>query len=984
MLSLTLADNGGPTQTLAVLAGSPLIDAGNDAFVPITQTSDQLGGTHDRIFGAAVDIGAIEVQPPEVTIEQGATQLDPTNATSVTFDIVFDAAVDVLTFDGADIDLSASTVGGTLSSVITTSSLNPFASQFTLTVTGMSGEGLVIPVVTAGGATDASGEVNLGSTSIDNEVTFDNLAPSVTINQGALQNDPTNVPSIVFDILFSEDVVGFGSGNIDFTGTTASVFGSVVIQNGPGDYTLTVFLNPGEGDVVVSIQAGEVTDVIGNLNVASTFTDNTVHFDDVAPTVTVNQASTQTDAGYGSTVKFDVVFSESVVGFVASPAQMSFAGSTATGSFTTSVSGSGAAYVVTVSGFTAGGTVVANILGGSVADTAGNFNVASTSTDNNVTLINSGTVQFSAPTYTVNENGTTATITVTRTGGTEGELKVDYATVLGGTATSPADYVGATATGTLTFAAGSAVSQDILITINDDTDFEGNETVNLALSNVTVDLLAAAGALGTPSTAVLTIDDFEAGTLSFSAPNYFIDETTGLPIAAITVTRTLGSDGAVGATYSIANGTALLGSDYSASATPNPLTWLAGDATSRTIVIPITNDTLNEGNETILLGLGTITGGALTGITSAVANILPSDGIKIDASTSFKAISFLDQDSDKVKVSFGGNSGSAEVFRTDPDGDGKGPIELIVLTGTDPLKSTLTVAVTKAAKKINPTADGRTSIGTVIGTGLKKLTAKASDLIGLGINVGTDYLGSVSVMSIRNGADIVAGGTNLQKTSIAVGPGKLAGDGTISTGSDITLGSILFSLKATSYDDVGVDSTVNDITAPRIGTITIKANFGAEIDVSGAGVDHLKKKNSLGKLDVRGVIDGSNMNVIGNIGTVSSYGFLNSRLFGGYVGNDIGTTPLGFAIGAASPTTIKTFKTLKNKTLTGTFANSSVIASVITNATLANVTTANAGDAFGIFAKSFETITTTIGGVKTTTKDSAAFTAVGDFDIAIV
>jgi hypothetical protein len=54
----TLADNGGPTQTMALLPGSPAIDAGGTTYASAT---DQRGFA--RIVGGAVDIGAFEVQP---------------------------------------------------------------------------------------------------------------------------------------------------------------------------------------------------------------------------------------------------------------------------------------------------------------------------------------------------------------------------------------------------------------------------------------------------------------------------------------------------------------------------------------------------------------------------------------------------------------------------------------------------------------------------------------------------------------------------------------------------------------------------------------------------------------------------------------------------------------------------------------------------------------------------------------------------------
>jgi predicted outer membrane repeat protein len=57
----TLANNGGPTETDAPLAGSPTIDTGDDTVIS-TVTTDQRG--LPRKSGSHVDIGAVEVQQP--------------------------------------------------------------------------------------------------------------------------------------------------------------------------------------------------------------------------------------------------------------------------------------------------------------------------------------------------------------------------------------------------------------------------------------------------------------------------------------------------------------------------------------------------------------------------------------------------------------------------------------------------------------------------------------------------------------------------------------------------------------------------------------------------------------------------------------------------------------------------------------------------------------------------------------------------------
>ena len=79
-----LKDNGGPTQTFALLAGSPAIDMGSNALIPAGVTTDQRGAGFPRIRGGVVDIGAYEVQnSAPVAASQSVSTLSgsPTNIT---------------------------------------------------------------------------------------------------------------------------------------------------------------------------------------------------------------------------------------------------------------------------------------------------------------------------------------------------------------------------------------------------------------------------------------------------------------------------------------------------------------------------------------------------------------------------------------------------------------------------------------------------------------------------------------------------------------------------------------------------------------------------------------------------------------------------------------------------------------------------------------------------------------------------------------
>ena len=111
-----------------------------------------------------------------------------------------------------------------------------------------------------------------------------------------------------------------------------------------------------------------------------------------------------------------------------------------------------------------------------------------------------GTIDLSATTYSVNENGGTVTITATRTNGSTGAVSVNYATS-NGTATAGSDYTAAS--GSLSWANGDTASKTFTISITDDSLAENDETVNITLSNPT------GGAVLGGNSAVLTIVDNE-------------------------------------------------------------------------------------------------------------------------------------------------------------------------------------------------------------------------------------------------------------------------------------------------------------------------------------------------------------------------------------------------------------------------------------------------------------------------------------------
>ena len=111
---------------------------------------------------------------------------------------------------------------------------------------------------------------------------------------------------------------------------------------------------------------------------------------------------------------------------------------------------------------------------------------------------NSAGVKFSAATYNALETDHATQITVTRSGDSSGAISIEYGT-FDGSASERSDYTAAF--GLLRFGAGE-INKTFTVLLNEDAFQEGDETVNLRLSNPT-----GGAFISGPSTAVLVIGD---------------------------------------------------------------------------------------------------------------------------------------------------------------------------------------------------------------------------------------------------------------------------------------------------------------------------------------------------------------------------------------------------------------------------------------------------------------------------------------------
>ncbi|NGZ09237.1 MAG: LEPR-XLL domain-containing protein, partial [Nitrospira sp. LK70] len=233
---------------------------------------------------------------------------------------------------------------------------------------------------------DAAGNERVSANStFRTAVGADTVAPTVvSINRAT--TSPTNAATVQWTVTFSEAVTGvdladFALAATGVTGATLStVTGSgttysVTANTGTGNGTLG--LNLVDNDSIVDGSANPLGGTgVGNGNV----TGQVYTIDKTAPTVTINQATGQTDPASTSPINFTVVFSKTVTGFTTGDVTLS---GTA-GATTATVTGSGTTYNVAVSGMTTSGTVIATVAAGVASDAAGNLNQAATSTDNTV------------------------------------------------------------------------------------------------------------------------------------------------------------------------------------------------------------------------------------------------------------------------------------------------------------------------------------------------------------------------------------------------------------------------------------------------------------------------------------------------------------------------------------------------------------------------------------------------------------------------
>lgn len=222
--------------------------------------------------------------------------------------------------------------------------------------------------------------------------------------------------------------------------------------------------------------------------------------------------------------------------------------------------------------------------------------------------VNSGRLSFSSTNFSAQQDTGTATISVTRTGGSAGQLSIYYSTS-NGTATNGLDYNGVT--NTLTWTNTDISVKTFTVPLINNGQVSSNKTVNLSLFSPVINgVTTNNNALGDYTNATLTIgNDNFFGNLVFSTPTYTVNENGGF--ATITVLRLGGSSQSISVNFATVPGTAT--TPYNYTATNGTLTFGPGVFT-QTFTVPINdNGFLDQYNTNMFLSLVLSTNGLNTG-----------------------------------------------------------------------------------------------------------------------------------------------------------------------------------------------------------------------------------------------------------------------------------------------------------------------------------------------------------------------------------
>jgi CSLREA domain-containing protein len=631
----TLADNGGPTQTMALLIGSAAINTGDPAFSPPPST-DQRGSGFPRVQGSRIDIGAFEATH--------VTQSGPNYVINVTSDGDDGACTDLNcslreAINAANAHAGAEAINIPFTNPITLGGALPDLNG-NLTVQGTNANGLA--------TVDGAGLSRHFSVVVGNTVTFSRLRlinGHEFNNGGSIRNYGSL--TLVTCALSGNTTAGYGGAienngglriiNSTLNGNTAAGYGGAIF-NEKSVTLINSTLTDNEagtatsgGGGALSDNAGKETFVISNCTIAGnrTLTAGGGGGLDCINSTNVRLSNTilagNTAKGAISNYSSNVAAQPPLISGGYNLSNDAPQGLTGTGDQMNKAN-------INLGSLANNGglTQTMALLSGSAAINGGDPNFAGSSgTDERgvnfprlqggridigafESAFSPGPISFDSTIYKVSEDAGTLTFNLVRTPGSTGAASVVCSTV-DGTAKAGSDYTAKTAT--IHFGT-TETAKTFTVAITNDNLNEINETFDVALSDP-----EGGATLGTPASKTVTILGNDTPP-SVSINNVTVAEgNTGTVDATFAVTLSQASGKTVTVHYATSDGTATAGSDYAA--TSGTLAFAAGE-TSKSINVIVKGDTSHEANETFNVTLSSAVNATL-GSSEGVGTITDDD-----------------------------------------------------------------------------------------------------------------------------------------------------------------------------------------------------------------------------------------------------------------------------------------------------------------------------------------------------------------------
>ena len=663
--SVTFAANSGAgaTRTITIPVTNDNLSEGSETFsVELgADTGDEADSVWVKTTASSATATIAESDPITVAISGTSSSVDEGDA--VTYTVSISGGV-----PSADLTVDYATSDGTA-----TAGSDYTAASGTLTFTQASHGDQMVDVQTIEGIIaepsedftftisnlQGGGSTSLGTSSVTTTIDDDDSTSA------PIENRPGSGGDVDVWLTVTPTSVGEDDGTVNFTVTATHDAGTpqtedVVIAltlggtaddsdyTAPASASVTIPANQSSGNSTLALtlidddlSEGDETIFVGGHLAGTDIASALITInDDDSPYLSI--AGPSAEVAEGSNATFTVTLSKSVPAAVtvawsatAGTAKTSDYG-TASGSVTfaaNSVAGATQTFTVAVTNdsLSEGSETFSVALGADTGDEAASVWVKTTAASAEATIAESDqiTVSISGPS-TVDEGDTTTTYTVSLSGGTPtSDLTVSYATA-NGSAMAGSDYT--SASGTLTFTQAAPGSQTFTVqTTGDDID-ENDETFTVTISNPSGGGGATSLGTATVSTTINDDDDAPSG-ITLSVNPTSVDENGSAVEVTVTATLSGGTTLISNTTVTTSIGGTASSSDYSAT-TLGSISIKAGQSSgSETFTVTPTNDSIVEGDETIVVS-GTHSGSLTVGTATFTINDDDNAELSISGPTS--------------------------------------------------------------------------------------------------------------------------------------------------------------------------------------------------------------------------------------------------------------------------------------------------------------------------------------------------------------